>query len=215
MATMMSEFPFPPLFVDAFPTYLPPATPPPPPIPQLQPRDLLFHVIKSWVSSPADFLLPLESLQMVHDRINSFIDTVLAVLSSFNISNYMIFPVVIYAQRYVLRQGVQYDQLFHLLLASTMSTIKYWEDTATGVNKTIAASFNYSLESVNHVERSFLNAIQWDLTLDWDEVEHFALQITDYLTSIQISNIQSSYLYYPPEQGQVSNVPYVYCYVVN
>ena len=96
-----------------------------------------------------------------------------------------------------------------------MITIKFWDDTAAGVNKIIAGSFNYSLQSVNRVERNFLKGIDWDLTLHWEEVESFAVIILEYLNSVQCRPPPPPQIVYIHDQNNSYLVPGVYCYVTN
>jgi len=179
----------------------------------ITPRDILVHTIRSWLEIHDSFFFTFNSLQSINESINSFIDIIITVLFNYNMPNCMVFPVVMYANKYVRAQGIKHDQLFHLLLASTMTTIKFWDDTASGVNKVIASTFNYSLQSVNHVERNFLKGIGWDLTLHWEEVELFALQISEYLNSLQ-SRPPLIYLH-TNQNSYISSTPGVYCYVTN
>jgi len=182
------------------------------------PRDALVHVIKSWLdrynNQIISSLFPLSShtipSSIQEQQINSFIDIIITVLSNFNMPSYMIFPVVLYANKYVQAQGIKLDQLFHLLLASTMTTIKYWDDSPSGVNKIVSITFNYSIESVNLVERTFLEGIGWNLTLHWEEVEYLTAQIIEYLNSRSHPPVV-----YLPISNNTYIVPNVHCFVTN
>jgi len=56
--------------------------------------------------------------------------------------------------------------------------VKFWNDTPTLRNSTIAKAFNYSVKSVNAIERNFLKGIDYDLTLSFAEILRFMQRIT-------------------------------------
>lgn len=116
----------------------------------------------------------------------------------------MIVPILIYADKFAARQSIKHDQLFYMLLSrlvhllppsplppprvylpftniiyySTVVCVKFWNDTPTLRNSTIAKAFNYSVKSVNAIERNFLKGIDYDLSLSFAEVLRYMQRIT-------------------------------------
>lgn len=65
--------------------------------------------------------------------------------------------------------------------------VKFWNDTPTLRNSAIARAFNYSIKSVNSIERNFLKGIDYDLNLSYSDIIHFMQAITSqpyYLFSV-------------------------------
>jgi hypothetical protein len=90
----------------------------------------------------------------------------------------MIIPVLMYADKFAVKQGIKHDQLFYLMLSSVMVCIKFWDDTTSLKNAAIAQAFNYSLKSVNSIERNFLKGLDYDLSLSLPEIFQYIEKIT-------------------------------------
>jgi hypothetical protein len=90
----------------------------------------------------------------------------------------MIIPVMMYADKFAVKQGIKHDQLFYLMLSSVMVCIKFWDDTTSLKNAAIAQAFNYSLKSVNSIERNFLKGLDYNLSLNLPEILQYIEQIT-------------------------------------
>ncbi len=58
-----------------------------------------------------------------------------------------------------------------------MVCIKFWDDNTALRNSAIAQSFNYSVKSVNSIERNFLKGVDYDLSLSTMEICQFIERI--------------------------------------
>jgi hypothetical protein len=59
-----------------------------------------------------------------------------------------------------------------------MVCIKFWDDTTSLKNAAIAQAFNYSLKSVNSIERNFLKGLDYDLALSNADILQYIEKIT-------------------------------------
>jgi len=82
-------------------------------------------------------------------------------------------PMLIYADKYVRKYGINHCQLFNLLLTSMIVTMKMWDDTSSITNASIAKTFNYRLKDVNLMEKWFLSGLEYKLSMTDDDVDTF------------------------------------------
>eukprot|EP01110_Echinostelium_bisporum_P007671 TRINITY_DN28754_c0_g1_i1.p1 TRINITY_DN28754_c0_g1~~TRINITY_DN28754_c0_g1_i1.p1 ORF type:complete len:160 (-),score=41.95 TRINITY_DN28754_c0_g1_i1:33-512(-) len=82
-------------------------------------------------------------------------------------------PMLIYADKYVQRYGINHCQLFNLLLTSMIVTMKFWDDTSSITNAAIAKTFNYRLKDVNLMEKWFLSGLEYDFALTDADIDLF------------------------------------------
>eukprot|EP01111_Echinosteliopsis_oligospora_P018597 TRINITY_DN8634_c0_g1_i1.p1 TRINITY_DN8634_c0_g1~~TRINITY_DN8634_c0_g1_i1.p1 ORF type:complete len:180 (-),score=22.10 TRINITY_DN8634_c0_g1_i1:209-748(-) len=82
-------------------------------------------------------------------------------------------PMLIYADKYVQKYGINHCQLFNLLLTSMIVTMKFWDDTSNISNAAIAKTFNYKLQDVNLMEKWFLSGLEYKLSMTDEEVDRF------------------------------------------
>eukprot|EP01112_Ceratiomyxa_fruticulosa_P015067 TRINITY_DN4388_c0_g1_i1.p1 TRINITY_DN4388_c0_g1~~TRINITY_DN4388_c0_g1_i1.p1 ORF type:complete len:223 (-),score=41.29 TRINITY_DN4388_c0_g1_i1:350-1018(-) len=82
-------------------------------------------------------------------------------------------PVILYSDRFIMQHGIKHNQLFNLLLASTISTAKFWGESVLVSNKRIAKLFNYRLADLNVIERRFLTGIDFRFSLTKTDLENF------------------------------------------
>jgi len=146
-------------------------------------ESMLTRIIRAWLEQNDQAFCDLYSPQLIEDRIDEYLEIIKTLLDNFKLPDHMILPVIIYANKYIRSHGVKHEQIFYLLLASTICTIKFWDDSATLLNKTVAYAFNYSLDRINKVERDFLQGLDWDLSLSLEELNHFIGQHSKDLTS--------------------------------
>eukprot|EP00026_Physarum_polycephalum_P016732 Phypoly_transcript_17715.p1 GENE.Phypoly_transcript_17715~~Phypoly_transcript_17715.p1 ORF type:complete len:145 (+),score=29.48 Phypoly_transcript_17715:195-629(+) len=111
-------------------------------------------------------------------RLASFFDILFCILDNYKFPASMIIPVLMYADKFAVKQGIKHDQLFYLMLSSVMVCIKFWDDTTSLKNAAIAQAFNYSLKSVNSIERNFLKGLDYDLSLNLPEIFQYIEKIT-------------------------------------
>ncbi|EFA83243.1 hypothetical protein PPL_04033 [Heterostelium album PN500] len=109
--------------------------------------------------------------------IDEIFDIVLAILDMMKCSSNLLIPIIIYADKFVHRSGIKHNQLFNLLLTSSVVTLKFWSESTQVNNAIIAEIFNFSLKDMNLMERRFLTGVDYNLFLTTDEVTSYLLSL--------------------------------------
>jgi len=138
----------------------------------------LLNVAKVWLQKYDNAFYAQNSMPAMDTRLASFFDILFCILDNYKFPASMIIPVLMYADKFAVKQGIKHDQLFYLMLSSVMVCIKFWDDTTSLKNAAIAQAFNYSLKSVNSIERNFLKGLDYDLTLSIPEIITYIEKIT-------------------------------------
>jgi len=144
----------------------------------------LVHVAKTWLSTYDNAFYSQNPIPAMETRLSAFFDIVFVILENYKFPKYMIIPVMMYADKFAQKQGIKHDQLFYLVLASTIVCIKFWDDNTSLKNSSVAQSFNYSLKSVNSIERNFLKGVDYSLSLS-------ASDMLKYIQEISVSKLQA------------------------
>lgn len=145
----------------------------------------LVHVAKVWLSTYDNAFYSQNPIPAMETRLSAFFDIVFVILENYKFPKYMIIPVMMYADKFAQKQGIKHDQLFYLVLASTIVCIKFWDDNTSLKNSSVAQSFNYSLKSVNSIERNFLKGVDYSLSLS-------ASDMLKYIKEISVSKQQAT-----------------------
>eukprot|EP01111_Echinosteliopsis_oligospora_P006996 TRINITY_DN2150_c0_g1_i1.p1 TRINITY_DN2150_c0_g1~~TRINITY_DN2150_c0_g1_i1.p1 ORF type:complete len:186 (-),score=19.88 TRINITY_DN2150_c0_g1_i1:186-743(-) len=143
----------------------------------------LVHVAKQWLATYDSAFYTQNPIPAMETRLSAFFDIVFVILENYKFPKYMIIPVMMYADKFAQKQGIKHDQLFYLVLASTIVCIKFWDDNTSLKNSSVAQSFNYSLKSVNSIERNFLKGVDYQLSLS-------ASDMLKYIQEISVSKLQ-------------------------
>eukprot|EP01132_Coremiostelium_polycephalum_P005152 gene5152-6413_t len=109
--------------------------------------------------------------------IDEIFDIVLAILDMMKCSSNLLIPIIIYADKFVHRSGIKHNQLFNLLLTSTVVSLKFWSESTQVNNAIIAEIFNFSLKDMNLMERRFLTGVDYNLFLTINEVTHYLIDL--------------------------------------
>ena len=92
--------------------------------------------------------------------------------------DYTVIIPIIYSDRFVKKFGrINREQLFHLLMIATITTVKFWHDTGSSFEKLSYISGTSKLELVA-MEKYFLKSMDYDLNLTQEEVERFQKAIS-------------------------------------
>lgn len=137
----------------------------------------LLNVAKAWLCKYDNTFYAQHNVPAMDSRLTSFFDVIFCILETYKFPTSMIIPVLIYADKFAIKQGIKHDQLFYLMLSSAMVCIKFWDDNTALRNSAIAQSFNYSVKSVNSIERNFLKGVDYDLSLSTMEICQFIERI--------------------------------------
>ncbi|GAM17180.1 hypothetical protein SAMD00019534_003550 [Acytostelium subglobosum LB1] len=112
--------------------------------------------------------------------IDEIFDIVMAILDMMKCSSNLLVPIIIYADKFVHRSGIKHNQLFNLLLTSTVVTLKFWSESTQVNNAIIAEIFNFSLKDINLMERRFLSGVEYNLFLTSDDVNAYVLSLYEH-----------------------------------
>jgi len=139
----------------------------------------LLNVAKMWLHKYDNvFYTQQNSIAAMDARLASFFDIIFCILENYRFPSSMIIPILMYADKFAIKQGIKHEQLFYLMLSSCMVCIKFWDDNTALRNSAIAQAFNYSLKSVNAIERNFLKGLEYNLSLSTSDlllyIEHIA-----------------------------------------
>jgi len=126
----------------------------------------------------------------IHEAIAEILDIITNLVGMLKSSSHMLAVIMLYADRFVKRSGIKHNQLFNLLLTSTVVTVKFWNEAVVVSNKNIAQVFEFSLEDVNLMERRFLAGVEYALCLSEDDVKRFLnSMILDFMASSELSSL--------------------------
>jgi len=138
----------------------------------------LLNVAKMWLQQYDNAFYSQNSIPAMDTRLASFFDIIFCILENYKFPSSMIIPILIYADKFAIKQGIKHEQLFYLMLSSCMVCIKFWDDNTALRNSAIAQAFNYSVKSVNSIERNFLKGLEYDLSLSTREMIQYIEKIT-------------------------------------
>jgi len=136
-------------------------------------RKILLHLCISWIEENDKDYLTTHPYEEVEDTLNQLFVILLDLFEIYKFPRHMFVPVVIYANRFVSKYGIKHNQLFNLLLTSTLIAMKFWDDTTPITNARIADAFRYSISEVRIMEMRFLKGLDYSLSLTSDDVKMF------------------------------------------
>lgn len=144
-------------------------------------RDLLINKMSQWLREHDSAYYNSHVVADIHDAIAEILDIITNLVSMLKTTSNMLAVIMLYADKFVKRSGIKHNQLFNLLLTSTVVTVKFWNESVVVSNKNIAQVFEFSLEDVNLMERRFLAGVEFQLCLNEDDVKMFLLSmLNDY-----------------------------------
>eukprot|EP01113_Clastostelium_recurvatum_P033466 TRINITY_DN441_c0_g1_i3.p1 TRINITY_DN441_c0_g1~~TRINITY_DN441_c0_g1_i3.p1 ORF type:complete len:229 (-),score=44.70 TRINITY_DN441_c0_g1_i3:64-696(-) len=163
-------------------------------------RLLMVNVATGWIAHWDPEFYNMHTRMDVALTIDHLYDIIISLLSQLECNPKEFFiPVVYYSDMFIRKHGIKHNQLFNLLLASTMLTAKFWGESVLVSNKKIAAVFRYRLSDLNVIERRFLAGIDFKFTLSKTDINNFlfdAAQLTPLPATSPLTC--SSSLSYPP-----------------
>eukprot|EP01114_Cavostelium_apophysatum_P007250 TRINITY_DN191_c0_g1_i1.p1 TRINITY_DN191_c0_g1~~TRINITY_DN191_c0_g1_i1.p1 ORF type:complete len:182 (-),score=32.47 TRINITY_DN191_c0_g1_i1:91-576(-) len=94
--------------------------------------------------------------------------------------DYNVILPIIYVSRFIDIHGrVTKEDLFHLLLISTIVTVKFWQDTGANFEQLSYIS-GLGKKTLVAMEKGFLQAIDYNLNLSVEEIELFRIDASKY-----------------------------------
>ncbi|GAM17334.1 hypothetical protein SAMD00019534_005090, partial [Acytostelium subglobosum LB1] len=107
------------------------------------------------------------------EAINEIFDIILSILEMLRCSPSLLSTIVYYSNKFVARTGLKHNQLFNLLLTSTIVTIKFWSESAPINNKMLSDIFEFPVQDINLMEQRFLSGIEYELCINEDQIDSF------------------------------------------
>jgi len=139
-------------------------------------RKILIHLCISWIEENDREYLNSHSFTEVQETLNTLFTVLLDLFEIYKFPRHMFLPVMLYANRFVTKYGIKHNQLFNLLLTSSLITMKFWDDTTPITNARVADAFRYSVNEVRIMEQRFLKGLDYSLSLTTDDVRLFVFE---------------------------------------
>jgi len=171
-------------------------------------RDLLINKMSQWLIEHDRVYYNSHVVTDIHDAIAEILDIITNLVGMLKSSSQMLAVIMLYADRFVKRSGIKHNQLFNLLLTSTVITVKFWNESVVVSNKNIAQVFEFSLEDVNLMERRFLAGVEYALVLSEEDVKTFLLSmLNDFHTANTFNTSMAEVNAHGTHQTTVIKVP--------
>jgi len=139
-------------------------------------RKFLAHICLSWLQDNDAEYLETHNVEEVEQTLNQLFSILLDLCDMYKFPRHMFVPIVMYAHKFVTKYGIKHNQLFNLLLTSTMVAMKFWDDTTPVTNLRIAETFRYSLGEVRIMEQRFLKGLDYSFSLTVNDVKLFVFE---------------------------------------
>jgi len=139
-------------------------------------RKVLLQVCVSWIEDNDREYVATHPIATLEDTLNQLFGILLDLFELYKFPRHMFIPVVQYADRFVRKYGIKHNQLFNLLLTSTLVAMKFWDDTTPITNKRVADAFRYTPAEVRIMEQRFLKGLDYSLSLTSDEIKFFIFE---------------------------------------
>jgi len=139
-------------------------------------RKLLIQLCISWIEDNDPDYLATHPYSEVEETLGQLFVILLDLFEIYKFPRHMFLPSILYANRFVSKYGIKHNQLFNLLLTSSLVTMKFWDDTTAITNSRIADAFRYSTNEVRVMEMRFLKGLDYSLSLTTDEVRMFIFE---------------------------------------
>jgi len=153
-------------------------------------RDLLVHRMSQWLVEHDRLYYNSHVVVDIHEAISEILDIITNLVGMLKSSSHMLAVIMLYADRFVKRSGIKHNQLFNLLLTSTVVTVKFWNEAVVVSNRNIAQVFEFSLDDVNLMERRFLAGVEYSLCLSEEDVRRFLNSLVlDFMASSDLSSL--------------------------
>lgn len=153
-------------------------------------RDLLVHRMSQWLVEHDRLYYNSHAIADIHEAIAEILDIIINLVGMLKSSSHMLAVIMLYADRFVKRSGIKHNQLFNLLLTSTVVTVKFWHEAVVVSNRNIAQVFEFTLDDVNLMERRFLAGVEYTLCLSEEDVRRFLnSMVLDFMASSDLSSL--------------------------
>eukprot|EP01112_Ceratiomyxa_fruticulosa_P015216 TRINITY_DN4451_c0_g1_i2.p1 TRINITY_DN4451_c0_g1~~TRINITY_DN4451_c0_g1_i2.p1 ORF type:complete len:234 (-),score=23.83 TRINITY_DN4451_c0_g1_i2:103-804(-) len=174
-------------------------------VPTVPARSTMVDVALGWINTWDTPFSNAHSQADISHTIDHLFSIIIDLLNQLQCNSKDFFvPVILYSDRFISKHGIKHNQLFNLLLASTILTAKFWGESVLVRNKKIAALFKYRLEDLNIIERRFLTGIDFRFSLTKTEVNSFIFEATRRQSVTQITTLPP--IFHSPQTQHSSSI---------
>lgn len=149
-------------------------------------REALISKMAQWLQENDRAYYGSHLVQDIHSAIGDILDIIVNLVGMLKTPTSMIAAIILYADRFVKRSGIKHNQLFNLLLTSSVVTVKFWNESVVVSNKNMAQLFEFSLADLNLMEHRFLLGVDYVLCLSENDVKVFLQNIEKEFQNNQI-----------------------------
>jgi len=140
-------------------------------------RDVLIHKMALWLKENDRVYYGGHLIEDIHNAIGDILDIIANLIGMLKTPTSMLAVILLYANRFVRHSGIKHNQLFNLLLTSSVVTVKFWNESVIVSNRNMAQLFEFSLADLNLMEHRFLLGVEYVLCLSVDDVKNFLITI--------------------------------------
>jgi len=150
-------------------------------------RDVLIHKMAQWLKENDRVYYGLHSVDDIHSAIGDILDIITNLIGMLKTPTTMLAVILLYADRFVKHSGIKHNQLFNLLLTSSVVTVKFWNESVVVSNRNMAQLFEFSLADLNLMEHRFLLGVDYVLCLSVEDVKRFLKGMENEFQTIKYS----------------------------
>jgi len=140
-------------------------------------RDVLIHKMALWLKENDRVYYGSHLIEDIHSAIGDILDIITNLIGMLKTPTSLLAVIILYADRFVRHSGIKHNQLFNLLLTSSVVTVKFWNESVIVSNRNMAQLFEFSLADLNLMEQRFLLGVEYSLCLNVDDVKNFLVTI--------------------------------------
>jgi len=140
-------------------------------------RDVLIHKMALWLKENDRVYYGSHLIEDIHNAIGDILDIITNLIGMLKTPTSMLAVIILYADRFVKHSGIKHNQLFNLLLTSSVVTVKFWNESVIVSNRNMAQLFEFSLADLNLMENRFLLGVEYSLCLNVEDVKNFLITL--------------------------------------
>jgi len=140
-------------------------------------RDVLIHKMALWLKENDRAYYGSHLIEDIHNAIGDILDIITNLIGMLKTPTSLLAVIILYADKFVRHSGIKHNQLFNLLLTSSVVTVKFWNESVIVSNRNMAQLFEFSLADLNLMENRFLLGVEYSLCLNVEDVKNFLITI--------------------------------------
>ncbi|EFA82316.1 hypothetical protein PPL_04741 [Heterostelium album PN500] len=115
--------------------------------------------------------------ETVLEAIQTIFEFILGLLDMFEAPPSLLRTVIYYSEKYVSKVGIIHNEIFNLILMSTIVSLKFWPENIYVENIIFADIFEIPNKDINIMERNFLTGVNYHLNIKEEDVNSFLSSI--------------------------------------